>query len=207
MVDLLSLDPRELRKKNGVVVEEIHDGVDVESNAVRELKYAVPKMLEHNVADHLEFEELRMIGEELEHVDCDEMTLAELGWVKAVEQAWIKMKRERRGEELDRGGEDEEAGSEGNKEGSESNEGGSESEEEGLESDEEESKSGGEDGSSEDGKSGEEESESGKEDGSSEGGDSWDANDDVLGEAGVSDEGSAGYESGDSDLVLRELGD
>ena len=52
-MDLSSLSPRELNKAVGVVVEEVSDGVDIDSANVKRLKYPVPDMHQYAIADHL----------------------------------------------------------------------------------------------------------------------------------------------------------
>ena len=51
------LNPNQQSKARGVVVEEIHGGVDFE----RKLKYDFPNMGKHNIGDHLTYNKLEMI--------------------------------------------------------------------------------------------------------------------------------------------------
>ena len=52
-IDLSSLALQEYRKALGVVVNEIHDEVDIDSDAVRQFKYGVSNMTEHDINNHL----------------------------------------------------------------------------------------------------------------------------------------------------------
>ena len=75
-LDLTSLEARELMAAKGVVVEEINDDVDLDSaeardltDATRRLKYGVPDMGEHNIAEHLSLTELHLIMGDPDAVD------------------------------------------------------------------------------------------------------------------------------------------
>ena len=69
-LDLTSLALRALSDAQGVVAEEIHDGVDIDSEAtVATLKYAVPDMREHSIGEHLSFNALDMIAGDPRRVD------------------------------------------------------------------------------------------------------------------------------------------
>ena len=59
-------------------MDEIHNGVDIESDNVQQLKYRVPDVLEFSIFDHLEYEELKMIGKEIGKHDHDVLPLPEL---------------------------------------------------------------------------------------------------------------------------------
>ena len=72
----------------GVVVDEIHDGVDVDSAAVRELKYGFPDMGEHEISEHLALEEMRFIREELGKVEIDNLSGEERAGCVAFTEAW-----------------------------------------------------------------------------------------------------------------------
>ena len=69
-------------------MEEIHDGVDLDSEAVRELKYWCPNMVEHDIADHLADDELRFIGEELSQVEYNNLPVEEQARSRAFTDAW-----------------------------------------------------------------------------------------------------------------------
>ena len=76
-LDLLSLDPRPLAKAEGVVVEEIQIGANIDEESVRRLKYGVPDMKEFDIGEYLVYNELRLIAEELRNVDYESMLDAE----------------------------------------------------------------------------------------------------------------------------------
>ena len=80
-LDLNSLAPRELANAKGVVVEEISEGVDIDSDAARDLtdvtrrlKYGVPDMREHDIGDHLSLASLRLIAGDPAAVDVGRLS-------------------------------------------------------------------------------------------------------------------------------------
>ena len=77
-MDLSSLAPRELEKAVGVVVKAVSDGDDIDSAKVKQLKYPVPDMQQHSIADHLNYEELALIAGNPEDIDYGELSEAEM---------------------------------------------------------------------------------------------------------------------------------
>ena len=63
-LDLSSLAPRELMDAQGVVVEELVEGVDEE--AAKKLKYPAPDVREHDVETYLSFDALEMVARNLD---------------------------------------------------------------------------------------------------------------------------------------------
>ena len=63
-LDLSSLAPRELMDAQGVVVEELVEGVDEE--AAKSLKYCLPDMREHDIGTYLSFDALEMVAQNLD---------------------------------------------------------------------------------------------------------------------------------------------
>ena len=45
-----------------MVVKEVHNGVDIDSNKVKELKYPVSDTREHSIGEHLSFAAIHMIA-------------------------------------------------------------------------------------------------------------------------------------------------
>ena len=56
------------------MVEELHNGVEIDSTAVRALRYKVPSMSEHEILEYLAPDELRFVGGELENMEYDNLT-------------------------------------------------------------------------------------------------------------------------------------
>ena len=63
-LDFYSLAPRELMDAQGVVVEELVEGVDEE--AAKKLKYPAPDVREHDVETYLAFDNLEMVERNLD---------------------------------------------------------------------------------------------------------------------------------------------
>ena len=87
-LDLSSLAPRQLADAKGVVVEEIFDGVDIDSAAVKKLKYDLPDMQQHNISEYLSYNELDLIAGDPEAVDYDNMTEEEKNRYNKFVEAW-----------------------------------------------------------------------------------------------------------------------
>ena len=67
--DLTSLAARdETRVPQGVVVDEMTAGVDLNVSAVKKLKYPVPNMDEHDIEKYLSFAELELIAGDIDDV-------------------------------------------------------------------------------------------------------------------------------------------
>ena len=60
--DLASLDERDIGVPDGVVVIDIHDGVDVDSRNLKSLRYDRPNMEAHDICQYLSYEELKLIA-------------------------------------------------------------------------------------------------------------------------------------------------
>ena len=88
---LSSISSRDGRKAVGVIVDEIdNNGVDLDGNADKKLKYPVPDMSEHNIADYLSYGELALIAGNVDDVDFDNLSASqELRYDEFVE-AWYK---------------------------------------------------------------------------------------------------------------------
>ena len=69
-LDLTSIEPRE-RVAKGVIVEEVQDGLDLEGGADNKLKYAVPNMEQHDISEHLTYDELAFIAGDVVDADYD----------------------------------------------------------------------------------------------------------------------------------------
>ena len=94
-LDLSSLAPRNQRKAMGVIVEEINDGVDIDSEDVRSLRYPRPNIRQHNIAEHLTYNELQLICEDPGDVDYDNLSGDEQMRYNAFGEAWeAKMESE-----------------------------------------------------------------------------------------------------------------
>ena len=93
-MDLSSLAPRELEKAVGVVVEEVSDGVDIDSTNVKKLKYPVPDMQQYAIADLLNYEELALIAGNPEDVDYGELSEAEKERYDDFVEAWELVQRQ-----------------------------------------------------------------------------------------------------------------
>ena len=93
-MDLSSLAPRELDRAVGVVVEEVSDGVDIDSANVKRLKYPVPDMQQYAIADHLNYEELALIAGNPEDVDYDGLSEAEKERYDDFVEAWEIVQRQ-----------------------------------------------------------------------------------------------------------------
>ena len=93
-MDLSSLAPRELEKAVGVVVEEVTDEVDIDSNNVKKLKYPLPDMKQYTIADHLNYEELALIAGNPEDVDYGELSEAEKERYDDFVEAWYVVQRQ-----------------------------------------------------------------------------------------------------------------
>ena len=93
-IDLSLLAPRELEKAVGVVVEEVSDGVDIESTNVKKLKYPVPDMQQYAIADHLNCEELALIAGNPGDVDYGELSEAEKERYDDFVEAWEIVQRQ-----------------------------------------------------------------------------------------------------------------
>jgi hypothetical protein len=74
LLDLNSLAPRQLVNAQGVVVEEIVDGIDIDSADVKKLKYNLPDMQQYDIGDYLSYNELDLIAGDPEAVDYENMT-------------------------------------------------------------------------------------------------------------------------------------
>ena len=93
-MDLSLLAPRELEKAVGVVVEEVSDGVDIDSTNVKKLKYPVPDMQQYAIADLLNYEELALIAGNPEDVDYGELSEAEKERYDDFVEAWELVQRQ-----------------------------------------------------------------------------------------------------------------
>jgi len=69
---LTSIEPRE-RVAKGVIVEEVQDGLDLEGGADNRLKYAVPNMEQHDISEHLTYDELAFIAGDVADADYDNL--------------------------------------------------------------------------------------------------------------------------------------
>ena len=97
LLDLSSLTPRQLKDAKGVVVEEIFDRVDIDSAAVKKLKYNLPDTQQHNISEYLSYNKLDLIAEDPEDVDYDDMIEEEKNrYDKFVEMWYAKCKEEER---------------------------------------------------------------------------------------------------------------
>ena len=85
-MDLTSLAPRQLSSAQGVIVEEVIEGVDVE--AAKKLKYDTPDMQDHDIGKYLSYNELDLIAGSFEDVDYDNLTTQEKERYDKFGEAW-----------------------------------------------------------------------------------------------------------------------
>ena len=94
VMDLSKLTPRELQRASGVVVEEVHDGVDIDSRGVKKLKYPCPDMQQYNIAEYLNYDELALIAGNPDEVDYDNLSESQKDRYSKFVEAWWTVQRE-----------------------------------------------------------------------------------------------------------------
>ena len=67
---MTSIEPRE-RVARGVIVEEMLEGLDLEGQADKKLKYALPNMEQHDISEYLTYDELAFIAGDVDDADYD----------------------------------------------------------------------------------------------------------------------------------------
>ncbi len=91
-LDLGSLAPRDLGDAGGVMVTEVQTGVDVNSDAVRKLKYPLSdkeQMDQRDIKDYLLFLELDIIASNPDDVDYDNLMEEEKERYNKFAEAWL----------------------------------------------------------------------------------------------------------------------
>lgn len=92
-LDLTSIEPRE-RVAKGVIVEEMQDGLDLEGQADKKLKYAVPNMEQHDISEYLTYDELAFIAGDVTDADYDNFDDTTKARYDKFVEAWYKKQDE-----------------------------------------------------------------------------------------------------------------
>ena len=89
-LDLTSLNERVLGKAKGVVVQEVMDGINIDSSDVRSLRYPMPNMQDKDIGKYLTYEELNLIVGDTDDVDYENLSREEKARYNQFGDAWIK---------------------------------------------------------------------------------------------------------------------
>eukprot|EP00577_Skeletonema_sp_RCC1716_P021519 CAMPEP_0113376742 /NCGR_PEP_ID=MMETSP0013_2-20120614/2789_1 /TAXON_ID=2843 ORGANISM="Skeletonema costatum, Strain 1716" /NCGR_SAMPLE_ID=MMETSP0013_2 /ASSEMBLY_ACC=CAM_ASM_000158 /LENGTH=359 /DNA_ID=CAMNT_0000258839 /DNA_START=177 /DNA_END=1253 /DNA_ORIENTATION=+ /assembly_acc=CAM_ASM_000158 len=73
-----------------LIVEEVQDGLDLEGGADNKLKYAVPNMEQHDISEHLTYDELAFIAGDVADADYDNFDDATKARYDKFVEAWYK---------------------------------------------------------------------------------------------------------------------
>lgn len=92
-MDLTSIEPRE-RVARGVIVEEMQEGLDLEGQADKKLKYALPNMEQHDISEYLTYDELAFIAGDVDDADYDNFDDETKARYDKFVQAWYKKQDE-----------------------------------------------------------------------------------------------------------------
>ena len=99
-MDLTSIEPRE-RVARGVIVEEMQEGLDLEGQADKKLKYALPNMEQHDISEYLTYDELAFIAGVVDDADYDNFDDETKARYDKFVQAWYKKQDEMATEQAD----------------------------------------------------------------------------------------------------------
>ena len=90
-LDLTSMRSRdENRRPQGVVVNEVYDGVDLEAGRDKKLKYPLPDMSEHAIGDYLSYDELALIAGDINDVPYNGLHAVEKDRYDKFVEAWYE---------------------------------------------------------------------------------------------------------------------
>ena len=92
-MDLTSIEPRE-RVARGVIVEEMQEGLDLEGQADKKLKYALPNMEQHDISEYLTYDELAFIAGDVDDADYDNFDDETKARYDKFVEAWYKKQDE-----------------------------------------------------------------------------------------------------------------
>lgn len=88
-IDLMSLAPRTLANVQGVIIDKIIDGLNVDNKeSVKKLKYDEPDMRGHDISQCLFYNELDLIVGDPEEIDYDNLTKDEKTKCNKYIEAW-----------------------------------------------------------------------------------------------------------------------
>lgn len=88
---MTSIAPRDKsRVPQGVIVDELTDGIDLDGGATKKLKYPVPNMDEHDIEEYLSFEELELIAGDIDDVEYDNLSDENKQRYDKFVEAWYK---------------------------------------------------------------------------------------------------------------------
>ena len=89
-LDLTSLTPRGLGVAKGVMVSEVNDGVDIDSQDAKSLRYDRPNMQGRDIGEYLSYAELELIAADPDDVNYDNLSEEEKARYNEFGDAWVK---------------------------------------------------------------------------------------------------------------------